>query len=163
MLQVGNTQKVERPAERRTLGLRRMDYKKESGKRLREARRGKNWTLAELSKSVKVLSVSRLGNYEQGTRSMGTEEALALATALGVKASYLLCVDGDEGEMTNQETELLRNFRALPERDRNDYSRRIEVLALAYREPVADERLPAAVRKGPPKTPTSPRRTKVKL
>lgn len=53
--------------------------------------------------------------------------------------------------MTVQEQELLKNFRALPERDRNDYARRIEVLALAYREPVPDERLPAEIRKGAPR------------
>ena len=71
---------------------------------------------------------------------MGPEEALVLAKPLGVSPAYLLCVDV-EGDMTQQEEELLRNFRALPERDRGEYSRRIEVLALAYREPVPDERL----------------------
>lgn len=71
---------------------------------------------------------------------MGPEEALLLAKPLGVSPAYLLCVDV-EGEMTKQEEELLRNFRALPERDRGEYARRIEVLALAYRDPVPDERL----------------------
>lgn len=126
-----------------------MNYKKESGRRLKEARQHKGWTLDELSRRTGgVLSTSRLGNYEQGTRMLGVRESLALGGVLGVQPAHLLCVDGAEGEMTNQENELLRNFRALPERDRNDYSRRIEVLALAYREPVPDERLPLAVRRG---------------
>ncbi len=43
--------------------------------------------------------------------------------------------------MTPQENQLLRDFRALPENDRADYSRRIGVLAMAYKEPVPDERL----------------------
>ena len=126
-----------------------MDYRKESGRRLQKARIAKKLTLQQLSKLTGgVLSTSRLGNYEQGTRMMGVEEALALRFPLGVSAAHLLCVDVEEGEMTTQETELLKNYRALPEKDRNDYSRRIEVLALAYREPVPDERLSPSVRKG---------------
>lgn len=130
-----------------------MNYKKESGRRLQAARKDKGWTLEELSRRTGgLLSVSRLGNYEQGTRMLGVMESLALSGVLGVKAAHLLCADGDgEDDMTPQEVELLRNFRVLPEKDRNDYSRRIEVLAMAYREPVPDERLPSAVRKGPPK------------
>lgn len=81
---------------------------------------------------------------------LGPKESLALSAVLGVTPSHLLCVDVQEDEMTPQELELLRDFRALPERDRNEYSRRIQVLALAYREPVPDERLSALVRKGAP-------------
>lgn len=129
-----------------------MNYKKESGRRLKAAREFKKWTLEELSKRTGgLLSTSRLGNYEQGTRQIGIQEALALSGVLSVQPSHLLCVDVGEEDMTPQETELLRNFRALPERDRNDYARRIEVLALAYREPVPDERLPSPTRKGNPR------------
>ncbi len=60
--------------------------------------------------------------------------------------------------MTEQETRLLRNFRALPEKDRNDYGRRIEVLALAYMEPVADERMTGNWTA--PKPPSKPRRSR---
>lgn len=131
-----------------------MNYKKESGRRLKTARRAKGWTLEELSKKTGgLLSTSRLGNYEQGTRMIGVRESLALGTVLGVKASHLLCADGDEGdEMTMQENELLRDFRALPERDRNDYARRIAVLAMAYKEAVPDERLSEVVRRGAAKS-----------
>ena len=133
-----------------------MNYKKESGRRLKAARESMRWTLGELSRRIGGgLSASRLSNYEQGTRQLGVRESIALAPVLQVQPSYLLCVDVEEGEMTQQEIELLRNFRALPERDRNDYSRRIEVLALAYREPVPDERLSPEVRRGP-----TPRRSK---
>lgn len=130
-----------------------MDYKKESGRRLKAARQDKKLTLEELSKKLGgFLKPSRLSNYEQGTRMMGVPESLALSSVLGVEASYLLCADaGDDGEMTPQEIALLRNFRALPERDRNDYSRRIEVLAMAYKEPVPDEKLSPAVRRGAPR------------
>lgn len=129
-----------------------MNYKKESGKRLRAAREAKGLTLQELSKRLGgLLSPSRLSNYEQGTRMLGVPESLALHTVLGVQPSHLLCVNVGDEDMTPQEIELLRNYRALPERDRNDYSRRIEVLAMAYKEPVPDEKLSMAVRKGPPR------------
>lgn len=137
------------------LTLAGMNYKKEAGRRLKEARKNKGWTLEELSRRTGgVLSTSRLGNYEQGTRMLGVKESLALGAVLSVQPSYLLCVDGEDEDMTAQEIELLRNFRALPERDRNDYARRIDVLAMAYREPVPDERLSRAVRKGAPKKTT---------
>lgn len=128
-----------------------MNYKKESGRRLKVAREAKGWSLADLSKKLGgLLSPSRLGNYEQGTRAFGAKESLALASVLGIEPAYLLCVDAPEGEMTPQETELLRDFRALPEKDRNEYARRIQALALVYREPVPDERLSPEVRKGSP-------------
>jgi transcriptional regulator with XRE-family HTH domain len=130
-----------------------MNYKKESGERLALARKDKKMTLEGLSRALSgFLSPSRLSNYEQGIRKLGIKEALALSKVLGVNASYLLCLDEEVGEMTSQENALLRNFRALPEKDRNEYSRRIEVLAMAYREPVPDERLSQEVRKGPTKS-----------
>ena len=119
-----------------------MNYKRESGRRLKAAREAASLTLAALSQRLKGLySASRLGNYEQGTRMLGVEEALALAPILGVQPSHLLCVDVEEGDLTQQEQDLLRNFRALPENERSAYSRRISVLALAYKEPVPDEKL----------------------
>jgi transcriptional regulator with XRE-family HTH domain len=148
-MQLGLTQQVERPFVGVSLCSRHMDYRKESGKRLRAARVGKNLTLDELSRRIGGgLSASRLSNYEQGLRMLGVRESLALYSVLGVSPAHLLCVDIEEGDMTSQETELLRNFRALPERDRNDYARRIGVLALAYREPVPDEKLSVEVRTG---------------
>jgi len=121
-----------------------MDYAKECGKRLKAARQAKGLTLVGLSKALRgVLSASRIGNYEQGTRQLGTEEALALAVPLDVEPAYLLCVEAGD-EMTKQENELLRDFRALPENERSAYARRISVLAMAYREPVPDEKLSPA-------------------
>lgn len=68
----------------------------------------------------------------------GPAEVNLLANALGCDAAWLMCL---QQQMSKQELDLIRNFRALPERDRNDYQRRIEVLALAYKEPVPDEKL----------------------
>lgn len=134
-----------------------MDFKIESGLRLKGARENKHLTLAKLSKLLDgLLSPSRLSNYEQGIRGFTIREAKALGRVLGVDPAYLLCADTEDDEMTPQERDLMRNFRALPEKDRNEYSRRIEVLAMAYREPVPDERLSDIVRRGPRK-PSKPK------
>jgi len=116
-----------------------VDYKAETGRRIKAAREKKGWSLEDLSRETKgALSKSRIGNYEQGIRMPGPAEANTLAAALGVDAAYLLCL---QQVFTLQAIEMIRNFMALPERDRNDYFRRIEVLALAYRQPVPDEKL----------------------
>lgn len=116
-----------------------MNYKAETGRRIKQAREAKGWSLDRLSRETDgKLSKSRISNYEQGERMPGPYEANTLAQALGVDAAYLLCL---QQVFTQQAIELMRNFMALPEKDRNDYFRRIEVLALAYREPVPDEKL----------------------
>ena len=116
-----------------------MNYKEEIGRRIRDAREKKGMSLEQLSKATGgVLSKSRIGNYEQALRMPGPFEADILAQALGVDPAYLLCL---QQVFTIQAIQLMRNFMALPEKDRNDYFRRIEVLALAYRQPVPDEKL----------------------
>ena len=50
-------------------------------------------TLDQLSRRVKGISPSRISNYEQGTRLMRQQEAVALSVALGVSAAYLMCID----------------------------------------------------------------------
>lgn len=118
-----------------------MDYKKETGRRIRRAREGLDWTLADLSKHTDgVLSGSRISNYEQGLRLPGPQEARILGRALGISPASLMCLE-DEETMSQEEADLLRSWRALPERDRRDYARRIAALALVYCDPIADEKL----------------------
>ena len=117
-----------------------MNFKKEIGKRLAEAREDKGWSLAKLSEETsRVLSASRISNYEQGERLPGPREILILSKALGRDPAYLMCLEG--GEMTEKERELLNSWRALPESERMAYLRRINAVALMYRDPVADEKL----------------------
>ena len=123
-----------------------MDFKRETGRRIKKAREDADLTLEEASRRTRgLLSASRISNYEQGLRTPGALEAWELAKALGSSPAHLLCVEGEEG-MSPEEATLLRSWRALPENDRKEYARRIEVLALAYREPVPDERVARAVR-----------------
>lgn len=138
-----------------------VDYKKESGRRLAEARDELGWSQARLSREVGgVFSPSRIANYEQGTRTLKQREAVILGKALGKDPAYLMCLDIG-GEMTVQERDLLQSWRCLPERERMDYLRRISALALTYRDPVPDERMgeswkapepPKAKKKTPRKT-----------
>jgi len=127
-----------------------MDFAKVIGERIREAREDKGWSLAYLSKEIAgVLSPSRISNYEQGSRLPGPREVLILSKALGKDPAYLMCLEG--GEMTLEERELLNSWRTLPESERMSYLRRIQTLALMYKDPVADERLEGwAAPKEPP-------------
>lgn len=86
-----------------------------------------------------MLSPSRISNYEQGLRLLKPREARILGKALDADPAYLMCLEGDD--MLPDEVELLRNYRALPEKERKAYSRRIGALALVYKEPVPDEKL----------------------
>lgn len=132
-----------------------MDFQKVIGERIREAREDKGWSLARLSTEIAgVLSPSRISNYEQGTRLPGPREILILSKALGKDPAYLMCLEG--GEMTLEERELLVSWRTLPESERMAYLRRIQTLALMYRDPVADERLDGWA--APTATPPTPKR-----
>jgi len=115
------------------------------GERIKIAREGyyrdHKMTLKELSKKTKeLLTDRRISNYEQGIRLPGPQEALILSRALGDSAAYLLGV-AEEDDLNKQELELLRSWRALPEKERNQFYRRIKVLALAYREPIPEDRV----------------------
>jgi transcriptional regulator with XRE-family HTH domain len=136
-----------------------VDYKVEIGKRIRTAREALNLSLEELSKRTGgKLSKSRIGNYEQGLRMPGPAEANTLATALGVDAAHLLCL---QRVFTDRAIELMRNWSALPEKDREEYFRRIQVLALAYLQPVPDEHLgPGWTAPKPPAAPAGRRTTR---
>ena len=112
--------------------------------RLRELRAAvqlSQWDVDRLTEGV--VSRSALGNYESGSRMPGIEEARILGKLYRVPAFYILCLEEDTDVILTDPTEqqLLRDFRALPERDRMDYVRRISALASAYRDPVPDEKV----------------------
>ena len=86
------------------------------------------------------LSPTRLSNYANAIRTPGPGEAKIMAKVLECDAAWLMCLKSD---LSNDELALIRNIRALPENERNSYLRRIEVLAMAYREPVPDDAPPA--------------------
>jgi transcriptional regulator with XRE-family HTH domain len=111
--------------------------------RLRKIRADKGWVLREASAATGgILSPSRISNWEQGLKGLGVAEAGILAKAYGTTAAHLLCLDDDQPVLSKVEQEHIRNLRALPENERNGYIRRVAAVALAYKEPVTDERVP---------------------
>ncbi|CNL89516.1 MULTISPECIES: helix-turn-helix domain-containing protein [Yersinia] len=62
-------------------------------------------------------SQSRIGNYEAGNRSVGADDAIILAKALGVSPSELLF--GDSGDLydslNDNQQKILKLFSQLPE------------------------------------------------
>lgn len=121
----------------------------EGGRRLKAARAAVRLSLRELSERTgKVLSESRISNYEQGLRRMTPQIALMLAKILGVKATYLLCIDDGSGtvdekeeELTPDETRLLKSFRAMNEKDRERALIHLEVMAIPHRKGVSDAKV----------------------
>jgi transcriptional regulator with XRE-family HTH domain len=117
-----------------------MDYKAKIAKRIREARLEAGLTLRNLAESTdNIVSISRLNNYEHGTRMLGPAEAVLLGKALGKRPAYFLGVDDVQLPISTLEEELIRNWRALPENERMALARKLEAQALRYRDPVADD------------------------
>ncbi|MDF1761023.1 MAG: LexA family transcriptional regulator [Coxiellaceae bacterium] len=76
-----------------------MLLKQRIGNRIAESRKDRGLTVKELSEHTGMTS-TRISNWEQGTRSPGPEEAMQLAQALELSASYLLCLtDNQSGEL----------------------------------------------------------------
>lgn len=76
-----------------------MLLKQRIGNRIAESRKDRGLTVKELSEHTGMTS-TRISNWEQGTRSPGPEEAMQLAQALELSASYLLCLtDNRSGEL----------------------------------------------------------------
>lgn len=136
-----------------------MDYKKESGRRIKELRETKGYSLADLSRRTKdVLSRTRIGNYETGERMPGPAEAVILAQALDTRAAYIMVVDDIQTPISKQEEALIKNWRKLPENERMSIYRKVEQLAMAYRDPVAD----SVVERHLPQTVTSSKQKAMK-
>jgi len=115
-----------------------------SGERLRAARHAREWSLSQLvSYTGGALSKSRISNYEQGIRRLGSEEARILAAALGnVSVDYLLCRQDGPGDDPGEER-LLLMYRSAPPDQRPAL---IEALhALVHRQPEEPDKTRASI------------------
>ncbi len=93
-----------------------MLLKQRIGNRIAESRKDRGLTVKELSEHTGMTS-ARISNWEQGTRSPGPEEAMQLAQALELSASYLLCLtDNQSGELltSNNQYAPLLSIDSLP-------------------------------------------------
>lgn len=138
-----------------------MDYPEEIGRRIRNLRDEKTWSLAELSRRTKdVLSRKRIQNYEAGVRTPGPAEAVILAKALGTRPAYIMAIDDVQTPITSQEESMVKFWRKLSEKDRMSYYRQLETLAMQNADPAADDRVARAVGK-PPEVATKKKRKTV--
>lgn len=121
------------------LSSRPMDYKKEIGRRIRVLRRKKGWTLEELSaRTADVLSLQRIAAYETGERMPKPADIVVLARALQTRPAYLMAMDENETRMSPIEERFLKNWGTLPENERMEIYRDVDVRAMRYRDAVQD-------------------------
>lgn len=71
-----------------------MNMKKIIGSRITQARKANGLTIKVLAEKT-GLGATRIGNWEQGTRSPGPEEAKVLSQELNVAASWLLGISNN--------------------------------------------------------------------
>ncbi len=105
---------------------RQMDTKTESGKRIKAARKRLELTLADVCAQVDGLTVTRLSNWETGTRMISVDEAKRLAPALQTTAGYLLTVDDEPGDQRLQT--LVATYKLLNDAGRQTVQRVAETL-----------------------------------
>lgn len=105
-----------------------MDYKAESGRRLKQAREAKKWTLQDVASRLVGIGASRISNYEQGTRLMRQKEAVKLAEVLDVSAAYLMCVD-EVSTMPSSKRRLLEMYDAADSRGKRTIEQTAETQA----------------------------------
>lgn len=92
-----------------------MNIKQKIGERIAECRKNLGLNIKQLSEKTGSLAAARISNWENGTRSPGPSEAILLAKALDVAASYLLCLSNDiHGEIVGPEDVLPRMLPIIP-------------------------------------------------
>lgn len=103
--------------------------------RLVKAMQARTMSLAELATAT-GLAVSRIGNYRTGLRLMKPWDAKVIAAALGIGPAFLLGIEDPAEER------LIRNWRALPENERERIAAKLDTEAMAYRgDAIPDHRL----------------------
>jgi transcriptional regulator with XRE-family HTH domain len=94
-----------------------MNRKTEIGRRIKQARTAKGWTLEDLCGRLPGINPSALGNYESGLREADIDRYIKIAAALDVSAAWLLTLD-DEAAVTPEELKLLHAYRLTDDRGR---------------------------------------------
>jgi SOS-response transcriptional repressor LexA len=79
-----------------------MNMKERIGQRIQALRVAAGLTLGQLAEQTGSLKKSRIGNWEQGTRMPGPEEAKILANTLNVSPAYLLGLTDEKTEYTSE-------------------------------------------------------------
>ena len=101
------------------------NLKKLGAQRIKQAREHVGFTQEQLAEAL-GWQRGRLGNYEAGSRRIRPEEAHELARVLNVRASWLLCVDDEDG-LTPDERTILGKYRANDRRGKDMLQRIAEL------------------------------------
>ena len=117
-----------------------MDTKTESGRRIAEARTALKLKQREVCDLVPGLTVTRLSNWENGTRMISVDEAKRLSRVLKTTAAYLLTIDDTPGDP--RERALLEKYRLCDENSQQ-MLHRIAETECAYRVSVDESALRA--------------------
>lgn len=118
-----------------------MDYKKEIGRRIREARLKKGWILQDLEART-GLSYQRIGAYETGERMPKPGDIVTIASALGLRAAYIAAYEDWQEAPSPQAMTLLKNWSTLTEKVRMDFFRDIEYQADESRDATPETGIP---------------------
>ncbi|WP_082545681.1 helix-turn-helix transcriptional regulator [Sphingomonas sp. Root1294] len=101
--------------------------------RIREFRKRARLSQAELGKRV-GLHQTQIGNLENGTRELTFEWARRIADALGCLLADLLTDKDNPDRLSEEERELVRNFRAANDSQKALVTRVAEPLPIAAEE-----------------------------
>ena len=98
--------------------LKRITGNNEIGAAVRRRRQELSLSQEELASRLQI-STQQIQRYESGKDRLNVEKLQALALALSVPVSYLLCHDGDvePSLVCEYEKELLRQYRRISSRD----------------------------------------------
>jgi transcriptional regulator with XRE-family HTH domain len=143
--------RIVQPLKNQTVTIFAMDYKQEIGRRIRKAREEQGLTLSALAQLTgDILSGKRINAYENGDRRLGPAEAVILAKALRLRPAYVMALEDPQLPITEQEENMIRAWRKLPERDRMSFYRKIEQVSMAYADTaITDKHVSTALGKIP--------------
>lgn len=139
-----------------------------SGKRIKTLRDERGWSRMDLAKATGYdpatgaggLSDTRLANYERGIRQPGLAEIMLLSDVFLVAPAFIAGFTPVRFRLSPQERELVTDFRALPENEREALFRTITVKSLPYRKPVPAERFAETWAPPPKASKAAPKRGK---
>lgn len=113
------------------------------GGRIGEAMKAKKWGLRELAAHTHML-VGTLGMYATGSRMPKPKEILAIATATGESAAWLMCLTDDKQPdrvRNSDETMLLRAYRIAGQEERRRALDRLGAVEILTKQAAEDELL----------------------
>lgn len=105
---------------------------KEIGKRIKEKQTEKNYKQKDLIEKTGI-SKGAISNYCSGARIPETESILKISFALDTSMEWLLTGKSTNENFTDEEKEIIKNLRLLPDPEKYKFYGRIEEAAEKYK------------------------------